>query len=176
MQSQWQQYIYNNYTAFINWVCFSNVSIQKKNVEDISLDRQAEMSFHIFTNKPRHEKTYIFICVNKGAKRQISFVVTVKLIGAFVFATRTVQCLCFLNPKYPASSHFLCLYCSACVEPVRKPHCCFSHNAAQILFQVGFFKRKKHSKVKKWKQDSLYKRRSRASSTKSQTPYNPMEK
>ena len=39
----------------------------EKNVEDIWLDRQAELSFHIFTNKRRHEKTYFFICENKGA-------------------------------------------------------------------------------------------------------------
>lgn len=45
-----------------------------------------------------------------------------------------------------------------------------------VLWRLGFFKRKKHKKVQKWKQESLYKRRSRASSTKSQTPYNPMEK
>lgn len=45
-----------------------------------------------------------------------------------------------------------------------------------VLWKVGFFKRKKHSKVEKWKQESMYKRRSRVSSTKSQAPYNPMEK
>ena len=33
-----------------------------------------------------------------------------KLICAFVFATRIVQCLYFLNPKFPVSSHLLCLY------------------------------------------------------------------
>ena len=40
-------------------------------------------------------------------KTQISFAVTAKLISAFVFATRTVQSLSFLNTKFQASSQFL---------------------------------------------------------------------
>ena len=65
-------------------------------------------------------------------KAQISFAVTAKLISAFVFATRIVQFFYFLNPKFPFSSHLLCLYSPDCVGPVRKPHCWFSHEAAQI--------------------------------------------
>ena len=38
--------------------------------------------------------------------------VTVKLISAFVFATRIVQFLYLLNPKFPASSH---LHICACI-------------------------------------------------------------
>ena len=56
-----------------------------------------------------------------------------KLISVFVFATRIVQFLFYLNPKFQASSSFLCLYRSVCVGPVRKPHCWFSHEAAQLL-------------------------------------------
>ena len=33
-----------------------------------------------------------------------------QLISAFVFVTRIVQFLFFLNPKFPASSHLMCLY------------------------------------------------------------------
>ena len=40
-------------------------------------------------------------------KMQISFTVTAKLISAFVFATRIVQSLYFLNPKFQVSSHSL---------------------------------------------------------------------
>ena len=43
-------------------------------------------------------------------KAQISFAVTAKLISAFVFATPILQFLYFLNPKFPVSSHLLCLY------------------------------------------------------------------
>ena len=59
--------------------------------------------------------------------------VIAKLISAFVFATRIVQFLFYLNPKFQASSSFLCLYRSVCVGPVRKLHCWFSHEAAHIL-------------------------------------------
>ena len=41
--------------------------------------------------------------------------------------------LFFLNTKFHASTSFLCLYSSDCVRPVRKPHCWFSHEAAQIF-------------------------------------------
>ena len=40
----------------------------------------------------------------------------------FVFATRIVQFLFYLNPKFQASSSFLCLYRPVCVGPLRKPH------------------------------------------------------
>ena len=58
--------------------------------------------------------------------------VTAKLISTFVFATRIVQFLFYLNPKFQASSSFLCLYRPVCVGPGRKPHCWFSHEAAQF--------------------------------------------
>ena len=54
-------------------------------------------------------------------KTQISFAVTAKMISAFVFATRIVQSLYFLNPKFQASSDLLWLYSPVCVGPGRKP-------------------------------------------------------
>ena len=54
-------------------------------------------------------------------KTQISFAVTAKLISAFVFTTRIVQSLYFLNPKFQASRHLLLLYSPVCVRPGRKP-------------------------------------------------------
>ena len=54
-------------------------------------------------------------------KTQISFAVTSKLICAFVFATRIVQSLYFLNPEFQASSHLLWLHSPVCVGPGRKP-------------------------------------------------------
>ena len=53
-------------------------------------------------------------------------------ISAFVFATRIVQFLFYLNPKFQAASSFLCLYRPVCVGPVRKPHCWFSHEVAKM--------------------------------------------
>ena len=54
-------------------------------------------------------------------KAQISFAVTAKLICAFVFTTRIVQPLYFLNPKFQAASHLLWLSSSVCFAPGRKP-------------------------------------------------------
>ena len=65
-------------------------------------------------------------------KTQISFVVTVKLISAFVFATWIVQSLSFLNPKFQTSRHLRWLYSPVCVGPGRKPEDRFSHSEAQI--------------------------------------------
>ena len=69
----------------------------------------------------------------RKTKTQISFAVTAKLISVFVFATRIVQFLFYLNPKFQASSSFLCLYRLVCVRPVRKPHCWFFHEVAHSL-------------------------------------------
>ena len=73
-------------------------------------------------------------CIYAKTKALISFAVTVKLISAFVFATQIVQFLCFLNPKFPASSHLLCLYSSVCVRPVPKPNYWISHDAVHMFY------------------------------------------
>ena len=52
------------------------------------------------------------LCENKGADQ---------LRSNFVFATRIVQFLFYLNPKFQASSSFLSLYRPVCVAPGRKP-------------------------------------------------------
>ena len=77
-------------------------------------------------------------------KAQIGFAVIAKLISAIVFATctRIVQFLCFLNLKFPASSHLLCLYSSVCVGPFQKSHCWLSHDAAPITIR-GFLNSKR---------------------------------
>ena len=55
------------------------------------------------------------ICENKGADQLRS---NCEADHTFVFATWIVQFLYFLNPKFPASSHLLCLYSTVCVRPV----------------------------------------------------------
>ena len=78
-------------------------------------------------------KPVICICENKT---QISFAVTVKLNSAFVFATRIVQFLYFLNPKFQASSYLLWLYSPVCVGPGRKPQRrVFSEQGSSFLHQ-----------------------------------------
>ena len=78
------------------------------------------------------------ICIDGKKKAQISFSVTAKLISAFVFTTQIVQCLCYLTPKFQASSLLLCLYRPVCVGPVRKPLCWFSHEAAHFIMLLGY--------------------------------------
>ena len=75
-------------------------------------------------------KPTICICENKGADQLRG---NRKADHAFVFDTQIVQTLYFLNSKFQASSSLLCLYRPVCVGPVRKLHCWFSHEAAQII-------------------------------------------
>ena len=72
----------------------------------------SESSYHRY--EPRYEKTGFL-------QTQISFSVTAKLISAFVFATRIVESLFFMDPKFQASSHLLWLCSLFCVGPGRKP-------------------------------------------------------
>ena len=67
-------------------------------------------------------KSTICIGENKGADQ----------LSAFVFATRIVHFIFFLNPEFQASSSFLSVCRSVCVGPVRTLHCWFSHEAAHI--------------------------------------------
>ena len=64
--------------------------------------------------EPRHEKTGFFEYAK--TKTQISLAVTAKLISVFVFATRIVQSLYFLNPKFQASGHLVWLCSPVCVK------------------------------------------------------------
>ena len=74
--------------------------------------------FFIYIGKKNHEMSRIVrkpdFCLGENK-------VADQLISAFVFATRIVQFLFFLNPKFQASSSFLSLYRPVCVGPGRKP-------------------------------------------------------
>ena len=54
----------------------------------------------------------------------------------FRYSDSTIPLL--LKSEIKASSYFLCLYMyrPVCVGPVRKPHCWFSHEAAQMLSYI----------------------------------------
>ena len=75
------------------------------------------------------------ICIGEN-KGQISFVVGVKLISAFVFSAQIVQSSFFLNPKFQASSLLLQLYRLVCVRPGRNPNCWFSHTQTHLMFSI----------------------------------------
>ena len=60
------------------------------------------------------------ICKNKGTDQLRSNCEADKLINTFVFATRRVQFLFFLNPKFQASSPLVWLHRPVCVRSGRK--------------------------------------------------------
>ena len=60
-------------------------------------------------------------------------------MSAFVFATRIVQFLYFIDPKFPASNHLLRLYSPVCVGPGRNPNCWVSHAHAHLLQIKDYF-------------------------------------
>ena len=76
-------------------------------------------------------KPTFHICESKGAD-QLRSTCEADQHFCFRYTDRIVQFLFFLNLKFSISSHLFCLYSSFRVRPVRKPHCWFSHNAAQI--------------------------------------------
>ena len=73
-------------------------------------------------------KPTICICEAKGADQLRSYC---KADQCLVFATRIVQFPFFLNKKFPASSHLLCLYRPVCVGPGQN-YCWFSHEVAPL--------------------------------------------
>ena len=50
----------------------------------------------------------------------------------------TIPLLLKLNPKFQASSSFLCLYRPVCVGPVRKPDCWFFHEVAHMTAIITY--------------------------------------
>ena len=83
--------------------------------------------------KPPHRKTNNLHRRKQRCRSASRF--SAKLISAFVYATRIVQFLLYLTPKFQASSHLLYLYSPVCVGPVWKPHCWFSHEAVHLFKQ-----------------------------------------
>ena len=70
-------------------------------------------SFSLGKLEPRCEKTGI---LHMRIQRRRS-----ALTSVFVFATRIVLSLYFLNPKFQTPNHLLWLYSPVCVGPGRKP-------------------------------------------------------
>ena len=83
--------------------------------------------------EPSHEKTNNLHRRKQRRRSASRLAVTAKLISAFFFPTRIVHFLFYLNPKFQASSSFLCFNRSICVGPVREPYCWFSHKAAHLF-------------------------------------------
>ena len=100
--------------------------ISKQNVREELFMNQAEM--HYLSRVMI--KPGFCICENKDADQLRG---TAKLISAFIFNTRIVQSIYFLNPKFHGSSHLLWLYSPVCVGQVKNPENRFSHNEAHLM-------------------------------------------
>ena len=85
--------------------------------------------------QPHYKKTVFCLCENKDADKLCK---NALLISAFDFTTQIVQSLCFLYPKFQASSLFVRLYRSVYVGPGH-PGRRFSHDAAEMSFYIGSF-------------------------------------
>ena len=82
-------------------------------------------------------KSTICIGKNKGADQLRS---NCEADQRLCFCYHVLQFLFFLSPKFPASSHLMCLYRPVCVGPGWKPNCWFSHAQAHILLlRLGYF-------------------------------------
>ena len=89
------------------------------------------------SNENRHKKTcFSHMRKQRCRSAQISFAVTAKLISAFVFATQIVQSLYFLNSKFQASSHLLCLY-SLCRDLFGNPKDRFVATQLKMIINTG---------------------------------------
>ena len=91
------------------------------------------MLYHAYRclNEPHDEKTNS-LHLQKQRRRSASQYCEADQGLCFCYTNQMVQFLYFLNSKFPASSHLLCLYSLFCVGPVQKPLCWFSHDAAQM--------------------------------------------
>ena len=119
--------------VFITGTCFRDECLSFQVTEVNMKNYKANLTtVGMQQNEPRREKTGFAYA---KTKTQISFAVTAKLISAFVFATRIVQFLFYLNPKFQASSHILWLCSPVCVGPGRKPRRpVFSERGSNYVF------------------------------------------
>ena len=88
---------------FLSWLLFTVLNLLLR----------AKLSFLSFISTASSVLYQMSLCMRKPTicigvnNSQISFEVTAKLISAFVFATRTVQSLFYLNTKIQASNNLL---------------------------------------------------------------------
>ena len=73
------------------------------------------------------------ICENKDADQLRSNCTPDQRLS---FTIQIVQYLFYLNPKFQASSHFLCLYRPVCVNLVDNPNCWFMRRLKYDLADV----------------------------------------
>ena len=117
--------------SHVFWFECTSYETQVKEFDILKMEQNRPLEFIGYKSRVVRKRDFC-PCENKGAD---SCAVTAQLFSAFVFATRIVQCLFFLNPRFQASSCslFLWLYMSVCVRSGRKPRSPFSCLGAHIL-------------------------------------------
>ena len=122
---------YRRGNSFISFMGIIQCCLCKEHYPD-------KLNSHTF--EPPHEKTNNMHIQNQRRRSAQN----AKLISAFVFATRRLQFLYFLNPKFSVSIQLLCLYSPVCVGPVRKQQYWFSHAAAHLFTFLAHLSRQAH--------------------------------
>ena len=92
-------YIFGGPKGKMCWL-YLKCQIPRSNMEGVNMCFNNQVNEQ--TYEPHYEKTGFCICENKDADQLPG---NLKLISAFVFATRIVQSLYFLNTKLQASSY-----------------------------------------------------------------------
>ena len=100
-------------TCFYFWLCFCFV-VDVMNC--MNWEKRTPTGIHKWAAAWENQQS-----AYAKTKTQISFAVTTKLISPFVFATRILQFLNYLNPKFQASSCLLWLFRLVCVRPGGEP-------------------------------------------------------
>ena len=87
-------------------------------------------------NKMSHHREKPTICIgeNKGADQLRSNCEADQHLYFRYSDSTNPLLLSYFNPKFQDSSSFLLLHRPVCVGSGRKPHCWFSHEAAQMSF------------------------------------------
>ena len=88
-------------------------------LEHITMSTMGTIGHYLYMSRVVRKPAF-YISENKDADQLRGNSITANLICVFVFATRILQSLYFLNPKFQASSYLLWLYIPVCVAPVQK--------------------------------------------------------
>ena len=124
--SQWMQQVQQ-----VQWLkpyIYPDLSIRSFMLYHQAIAPPSEILHQLYLSRLMRKPT-ICICENKDADQLRG---NREADQRLCFRYRIVHFLAFLNPKFQASSSFLCLYRPVCVRPGRKPHCWFSHEAADL--------------------------------------------
>ena len=101
---QLQKFLYSIFCTYVNLSLYDKYMWYYQSCKITGL--LFSSSYIVKPFEPVHEKNNN-LHRRKQSRRSASRLLTSKLISTFVFATRIVQSLSYLNTKFPASNHLL---------------------------------------------------------------------